>query len=176
MSRTFTDTHGTAWHVSFSVSAAKRLLASEEPIDILDAKQLAAAFDDPFRRFALLWAGCQTQALEIGVGTPEEFDARLIPPGIDAQEAERVWLESETAMREALVDFFLRIGQKALAAVITKTIAARARLDGVAVGKLEGAAASELIEHAAQRAGDEIDKQLLRGRETLDQLGKTSTN
>ncbi|QDV23429.1 hypothetical protein [Aureliella helgolandensis] len=178
MARSFRDSKDTLWHVMVNVSVARSLLRGEEPIDILNAKSLAGVMDDPYQRFAVLWAACHSQALAVGLATPEEFDRYLLPGELSPEEAERIWAEAEVALREALIDFFHRIGQKALAGVIAQTIAARTRLDNLSVTKLQGTKVQRLIDHAAEKADQQMDAELDHATAEIDRLilGRTSGN
>ena len=177
MAHTITDSQGTRWYVALNVTRAQRL--REDGIDLLDPERLATVIEDPYARFAVLWQACRDQAAEHDIKTPEQFDAHLLPDQLSAEESERIWTEAETALREALLDFFRRIGQQALAGVITKTLQARAKLEGVAIAKLQSTQANDLIDYAAAKASAAIDQQWEQGRQSIDRLltpGKPSTN
>lgn len=179
MSRSFKDSADNVWHVAFNVTAARQLkqgaTGTDRSIDILDANELGAAFDDPYQRFDLVWAACASQAKQRDIATPEDFDAMLFPPELPAEEAERIWAEIEQAVQEGLTDFFRRIGQAALAEVITKAKAARQKLEDVAVKKLQSAKAENLIDRAVEKAEAVVDREFDKAMKSLEILGEPST-
>jgi DNA-binding transcriptional MerR regulator len=166
---TFKDRDRQEWLVEPTLGVCRRLKSrSENPIDVLNSESLAKAFDDPYERFDLLWAFCEEQAQELGV-TINDFDKLLA--------TEDAFASSGRALKESLTDFFLRIGMESLATVITDTVAARARLDKLAVDKIKSPKAQRLMEKAVEKADAAMDRKLDEAEQQLDEiLGSKSTN
>jgi hypothetical protein len=148
----FKDKHGVEWLVEPTISICRRLKAkAENPIDVLNPESLSKAFDDPYSRFDLLWAMCEGQATERGLNV-DAFDLALA--------SEDAFIESARALREALNDFFLRMGMVSLQATIAETVAARERLDRLAMTKIKSQKAKDLFEKAIAKADAAMDEVL----------------
>ncbi len=166
---TFKDRNGQEWNVEPTLGVCRRLKSrSDNPIDVLNSQSLAKAFDDPYERFDLLWAFCESQAHELAV-TVDDFDKLLA--------TEDAFASSGRALKESLTDFFLRIGMESLAAVITDTAAARARLDRLAMTKIKSPKAQRLMDLAVEKADAAMDAELDKAEVELNEiLGSKSTN
>lgn len=144
----FCDSAGDRWPVAFSIGIARRL-KSDHSIDINDPKALAAAIDDLYQRFDLLWACCAAQAEEQGL-TVDDFDARISP----------AFAEASAALVEALHDFFQHSGQTHMVAILDRAQAVHARMASLAVGKINSPETDAAIERAVRDAENAIDREL----------------
>jgi hypothetical protein len=158
----FRDKNGVEWQVEPTVTTCRRLRDRvKNAIDVLDPQSLAKAFDHPFDRFDMLWAFCESQALARNI-TVDEFDVAIA--------TEEASAEANRALRKSLTDFFLRMGMESLAAVITETVAARERLDRLAVTKIKGDRRKQLFEKAVAKADAEMDGLLDEAEAKLDKI------
>lgn len=146
----FTDSQGDRWPVAFSIGIARRL-KSEHSIDINDPKGLAAAIDDLYQRFDLLWACCAAQAEELGL-TAGDFDVRISP----------AFAEASAALVEALHDFFRHSGQSHMVAILDRAQAVHVRMASLAVGKINSPETDAAIERAIAHAANAMDSELAR--------------
>ena len=157
----FKDKHGSEWLVEPTVSICRRLKEkAENPIDVLNPESLAKAFDDPYARFDLLWALCESQAKDRGVSV-DQFDLALA--------SEDAFIESARALREALNDFFHRMGMASLQATIAETVAARQRLDRLALTKIQSQRTKDLFEKAIKTADAAMENSLDEADAELDE-------
>jgi hypothetical protein len=165
----FKDRNGQDWLVEPTLGVCRRLKSrTENPIDVLDPKSLAKAFDDPYDRFDLLWAFCESQAVALSVKV-DDFDKLLA--------TEDAFVESARALKESLTAFFLRMGMESLAAVITDTLAARARLDLLALTKIKSPRTQRMMDLAVAKADEAMEAELDKAETLLNEiLGSKSTN
>lgn len=145
---TFTDSQGDRWSVAFTVAQARRM-KSEHQVDINDPKQLAAALDDLYKRFDLLWMCCAPQAAAHNL-TADDFDARISP----------TFAAACTALTEALTDFFRQCGQVRMVALLDRIDAVAAEVDRTAVETINSPKTDQALERVMRKARQQIDDEL----------------
>lgn len=155
----FTDSQGTNWTPSISIDTARRLKALAQPIDLLDPKSLSVAIDDLYLRFDILWECCRRQAEAIGIDV-NEFDQRLATA--------EAFIAANTAMQEALCDFFLRAGRKDLARLIRLASEAAEGLEKLRVDAANSPKTKAAMDQALAAVEREMEQEIDRALANLE--------
>ncbi len=146
------DATGRGWSAYVGIAIAEAL--KTQGVDLLDPKQLAGLYKDPFGLVRVNALVHQSQCEEHGLTAGDFLEL--------STETEEVATASVAALEAALADFFRRLKRGALATVIEKASASAAELDADQVVTLNGPRAEKAMRLERAKAlallDAEIDK------------------
>jgi hypothetical protein len=147
------DASGRDWVARCTIGLAMEL--KESGIDLMNPRQLAEIYKDPFKFLELGVKLHRVQMQEDGVSDSDMLE--LMTASAEVAEA------AVKAVEEALVDFFHRIhGGKALAAVMRRAVEAATRTEQAQIamigGDKAGSAIDRLVSQAIQPLESELDR------------------
>ena len=141
------DATGREWFAFVGIGIAEEL--KTRGVDLLDPKQLAELYKDPFGLIRVNALVHQSQCEELGIAAGDFIEL--------STETEEVASASVAALEAALADFFRRLKRGALATVIQKASESAAALDADQVYTLNGERAAKAMRLERAKALSVLD-------------------
>lgn len=159
---TFTDHQGKAWNLKIDFPIANRLKAAGK--DLLDRNNIASLIGDAMIAIETMTQIAEPQYQSAGLSF-EAFTDLLTHD-------DESFAKAMAALEAALADFFLRIGEKQLAVVVQKAVAAKQSLRKKVLETLPtlDPKLDELIDLHVQSADATIDAEIAARRKKLGDL------
>jgi hypothetical protein len=142
------DATGREWSAFVGIAIAETL--KTQGVDLLEPKQLAELYKDPFGLVRVNAIVHQSQCEALGLSAGDFLEL--------STETEEVASASVAALEAALVDFFRRVKRGALATVVQKASESAAALDADQILTLNSERAAKAMRLERAAALGELDK------------------
>ncbi|WP_144057754.1 hypothetical protein [Novipirellula maiorica] len=114
--KTFSDNKGEIWTLSLTLQRTRKM-RDVLGLDLLNPNHFLQVLNSLTDRMAFCFLLCEEKAKQLGIDA-DDYEERLY----DTPQRDGVSAEASQALIQECEDFFLKLGQKALAAIARKSI------------------------------------------------------